>query len=213
MRTVLYLCGLILAVAAGYGLKPDRQASSSCPPVEAASNAPAASETAAPAIIAQEQPAPEPPVNAPAAGDDKSQDTADRIKRIADAFASSPDFTAISPSDLSVQTHKWDMKLVQVDLSCFYADVGDFRCTGPRSRVDFDALYPESEAKMIERDCDTIAKSQSRKCRRTIRFSYEGFHEMDVGGFYGKLTVAQAGLNIGVIVPARSQSKAKGSGR
>lgn len=219
MRAVFYICGLILAVGFGYGLKPDKQAPApSCPPVEA-------TNASGPAIVAQAQPpqnetavpppvSPEPPKPAPNTNDerpsaDASEDTAARLERIARTFASSSDFTAISAGDLSVQTHKWDMKILQVELNCFYADAGDFRCTGPRSRVDFTALYPDSERKIIERDCDTIDKSQTRRCRRTLRFTYESFEEMDVGGFLGKLTVARAGLNLGVIMPTREQSKAK----
>jgi hypothetical protein len=144
---------------------------------------------------------------------DDSENMSYRLKRIADAFSSSSDFKVISAADLSVQSHKWDQKIIQVELSCFYADAGDFRCTGPHSRVDFTSLYPDSEREIIERDCDTITKSQTRKCRRTLRFTYEGFEEMDVGGLFGKITVARAGLNIGVIMPRRDQSKAKRAGR
>ncbi|WP_457798140.1 hypothetical protein [Methylocystis sp. S23] len=225
MRPILYLCGLILAVAFGYALKPEKQAPApSCPPIEAANNASEPSVAIAPASPTQTETAaaapepPEPPKAAANVNDerpsaDTSEDMSARLERIAGAFASSSDFTAISAGDLSVQTHKWDMKILQVELNCFYADVGDFRCTGPRSRVDFTALYPDSERKMIERDCDTIDKSQTKKCRRTLRFTYEGFEEMDVGGFLGKLTVARAGLNLGVIMPARDQPKVKRGSR
>lgn len=216
MRTILYVCGLILAIAFGYGLKPDKQAP---PPVEAANVAPSPSVAAAPASPAQTEAAAASVSPEPQKDDGFSVDRSgnmsqeDRLKRIAEAFLASSDFKVISAADLSVQSHKWDHKIIQVDLSCFYADVGDFRCTGPRSRVDFTALYPDSEREILERDCDTLDKSRAKKCQRTLRFTYEGFEEMEVGGFLGKLTVARAGLDLGVIMPARDRPKARVGGR
>jgi hypothetical protein len=119
----------------------------------------------------------------------------------AELLAKADGVIKVSSRDLGVQTHKWDGKIVQARLNCFYADVGDYRCTGPNARVDFALILPESAGGSIDRNCDTIEKSQRAACKKTVRFIYRGFHELDVGGFVGKLTVVVPAEGTAMVVP------------
>ncbi len=58
------------------------------------------------------------------------------------------DVKTLNAADLAVQTHRWEGKLIETTLNCFYADKIDYRCydynSFARVRVDFqyfDAVY------------------------------------------------------------------------
>jgi len=85
----------------------------------------------------------------------------------------------LSVSDLSVETQKWDEKLVQTTAHCFYADKDKYRCgIGVAGavfvRVDFSEIEPETMKKTIEENCDTVEKMFSRPCAVQITFTYAG---------------------------------------
>lgn len=106
----------------------------------------------------------------------------------------------LSASDLAAQTHKWDGKQIITTLSCFYADTDEYRCVGGGARVDFSSLEPSASRERIERNCDTISKSISRRCKVRVQFEYAGYTEMETGGFFRKLTVVLPAAGLGTII-------------
>lgn len=88
----------------------------------------------------------------------------------------------LTANDLSVETHKWDGKKIQVNAQCFYADTDEYRCAvlGPNGiagagglvRVDFAAISPPEMKKAVEDNCDTIEKMITKPCRFQIVFTY-----------------------------------------
>ena len=113
--------------------------------------------------------------------------------------ASADDVLKVSSQDLAVQTHKWDGKTIEVVLSCFYADLADYRCVGRGARVDLTTIEDEKSRAYIEKNCDTISKSDKRACTVTVRFVYESFDTMDTN-FGGKLTVIAAKDGVGTVL-------------
>ena len=109
----------------------------------------------------------------------------------------------LSPSDLVIQTHKWDGKTVETSLNCIFADNNDFRCVDliafSNIRIDFQSFDTEGQ-KYLEDKCDTRTKSNSLACRITIRFLYNSFSELEVGGLTGKLTTIRPQDGVGRIV-------------
>ncbi|HXW19318.1 MAG TPA: hypothetical protein VEK35_02320, partial [Roseiarcus sp.] len=88
--------------------------------------------------------------------------------------------------DLAVETHKWDGKLIQSTVICFYADTDDYRCAVLSAnglpgygttlvRIDFSSIEPPEIKKAIEDNCDTVAKMQTKACRFQAVFTYEAF--------------------------------------
>lgn len=110
------------------------------------------------------------------------EEAAAKAKERREAIASGA-ILQLKASDLSAQTHKWDGKRIITRLSCFYADVSEFRCIGGGMRIDFSSFAPEEEEERLTRDCDTISKSMSPKCNVKILFTYKGFasHEVNAG--------------------------------
>lgn len=116
------------------------------------------------------------------------------------AASPSRDLVRVSATDLETQTHKWVGKVVETKLGCFYADVDEFRCFSGRFRVDFTAIFPPAAQSAIQRDCDTISKSQHRACTAVLRFEYVDYSSMDIPGFVGRVNVVTAKDNVGYIV-------------
>ncbi|MGD0188896.1 MAG: hypothetical protein ABSC25_27145 [Roseiarcus sp.] len=85
----------------------------------------------------------------------------------------------LTSMDLSVETHKWDGKLIQITAQCFYADKDEYRCAvmplmaGMLVRVDFSSIEPETMKTLIENNCDTIEMMTTRPCTVNIVFTYE----------------------------------------
>lgn len=89
----------------------------------------------------------------------------------------------LSGRDLSVQTRKWEGKVVQTAFMCFFADKDEFRCIAPGGpRVDFEKLLPESRRAEIERNCDTVTKAAGKNCRVTVQFVYADYTTAETGG-------------------------------
>jgi len=88
----------------------------------------------------------------------------------------------LTSNDLSVETHKWDGKAIQVNAQCFYADTDEYRCAvlgangvpgaGSFVRIDFGKISPPEMKKAIEDNCDTLEKMPTRACRFQIVFTY-----------------------------------------
>jgi len=115
----------------------------------------------------------------------------------------SRDVVRLAGNDLAVQTHKWDGKIIETKAHCFYADINEYRCmagTLATARIDFSSIEPDDALANIERNCDTIEKMGGKKCFVTIRFTYESFKEIDMGGLYGKMTMILAKNAEGAIV-------------
>lgn len=91
----------------------------------------------------------------------------------------------LTSTDLSVETHKWDGKLIQITAQCFYADKDEYRCAvapiamGIFVRIDFSTIEPDSMKKAIEDSCDTIEKMPTRACAANIVFTYENNDRQD----------------------------------
>lgn len=116
------------------------------------------------------------------------------------AASTADDLVRVAAGDLEAQTHKWVGKVVETKLGCFYADVDEFRCFSGRFRVDFATFFPAAAQSAIQRDCDTISKSQRRSCVVTLRFKYVDYAPMDMPGFVGRINVVTAKDNVGYIV-------------
>jgi hypothetical protein len=85
----------------------------------------------------------------------------------------------LSAADLAVQTHKWDGKVIQMNVQCFYADVDEYRCmigggAGAFVRVDFAEVEPAEIKKAMDDNCDTIEKMLTRGCSFQVTFTYMG---------------------------------------
>jgi hypothetical protein len=107
----------------------------------------------------------------------------------------------IPQGDLGVQTHKWEGKIVQTRLACFFADDSDMRCLdGNVGRIDFTTIGPEPAKKFLQANCNSLASLNSPACRVTVRFLYVRFKEADLGGAIGTITVVQALQDTGFIV-------------
>jgi hypothetical protein len=82
--------------------------------------------------------------------------------------------------DLSVETHKWDGKVIQTMVQCFFADTDEYRCAvlppqgGDLVRIDFNKISPPEMKKTVEDNCDTIEKMTTRACRFQVVFTYSG---------------------------------------
>jgi len=70
--------------------------------------------------------------------------------------------------------------------------------------VDFAALTPLAEQSLVEQNCDTMKKSSSNKCKINVKFIYDSFDEMEVGGLFGKITIVKAADDVGVVTPDKS---------
>ncbi len=112
------------------------------------------------------------------------------------------DVKRLSAADLSVQTHKWDGKMVEAQFKCFYADKDEFRCLAGMGdvRVDFTSLNPPDLRSKLENSCDTLKTITSKACKVTIRFEYEAFDTSETGGL-GKMHIVVAKSNSGQIIP------------
>lgn len=101
----------------------------------------------------------------------------------------------LSGSDLAVQTHKWDGKVIQTQARCFFADKNEYRClTAGGPRIDFEKLTPDRARDQIETRCDTIQKMTTKACVVTLQFVYEGYTQQETGGLGQlKLVVAKDG--------------------
>jgi len=85
----------------------------------------------------------------------------------------------LTSSDLAVETHKWDGKLIETTGQCFFADKDEYRCAiSPMQgselvRIDFTTIEPDAMKIAIEDNCDTITKMTTRACAVNIVFTYE----------------------------------------
>ncbi len=107
----------------------------------------------------------------------------DFVERVADRTddlldAADADVVRLEGDDLAVQTRRWAGKIVSARMSCFYADVGDYRCLAGPARVDFTMIMPEAAAGALRRDCDRIRRLDSSACRKTIRFVYSAMRHV-----------------------------------
>ena len=117
------------------------------------------------------------------------------------AFAQ--DLKALTAADLAVQTHRWEGKLIETTLNCFYADKLDYRCydnnSFARVRVDFQYFNPDGE-EFLQKKCDRIEIANTNSCRVIITFAYENFDTMPVGGLAGEITLVRPENGTGYII-------------
>ena len=112
----------------------------------------------------------------------------------------------LNASDLTVETHKWQGKKIETVMSCFYADVEDYRCVGGRARVDFSTISNEEGKQHIEQNCDTVDKSMSNRCTLRIVFVYEDFERREVNRSEN-LTYISAQDEKGEVFPAERKRR------
>lgn len=105
----------------------------------------------------------------------------------------------LAAADFSVETSKWNDRLVEISLRCFYADKDEFRCLAGSGRVDFASISPPAARQKLENDCDSIAKLDTKACRRTVRFVYQGSASRETGGL-GRMVLIKARSDHGEIV-------------
>ena len=99
----------------------------------------------------------------------------------------------VSAADLAAETHKWDDRVIETRMSCFYADKEEFRCIGGGARIDVRRILPAAAQQRIEDRCDTISKSNGKACNLTFKFVYSGFSRMESGnGLLRRITYIAA---------------------
>lgn len=121
--------------------------------------------------------------------------------------AKAGEIVRVPSREISVQTHKWDGRIIETTASCFYADINEFRCIAEgRGRVDFTDLEPAAARADIEKNCDTTDKVAKSRCKVTLRFVYDSFEQMDTGGVFGHITIVKAKDDFGaVILPGKKK--------
>lgn len=85
------------------------------------------------------------------------------------------DAKVVDPIDLSVGSGKYYSKNIEVrGLHCYYADVGDYRCTGDGDLAIFArSIEPNTSQTWIDDNCDQVKKAiLSSKCKVAIRFKF-----------------------------------------
>jgi len=99
----------------------------------------------------------------------------------------------VSAADLAAETHKWDDRVIETRMSCFYADKDEFRCIGGGARIDVRRILPATAQQRIEDRCDTISKSNGKACNLRFKFVYSGFSRMESGnGLVRRITYIAA---------------------
>ncbi len=196
---------LIVLAFIGAGANGDKRPN---PPQTSSIPSPATEQALAPPRAAV-KPA-EPITEAPVGKTDRVEEAENRSQewKPTQALLSAPasQIRKIAASELAVQTHKWDGDIIETTMRCFYADVNEFRCVaGARARVDFIRLDPPEEQHRVQKACDTQAALLSDRCNFTIRFVYDGFETMDIGGIMGKSTLILARDHSGMIMPSSSR--------
>lgn len=139
------------------------------------------------------------PNTAAAINDEDKTSAGSVIEEQADEMlkASSEVVTSLSAADLAVQTDRWLGQIVSVEMNCFYADVGEFRCVSDGARVDLSMIRPEPIEDALQRDCASIRSATASRCRRTIRFLYAGYSQLPVGRF-DSVTLVEAANGVAV---------------
>jgi hypothetical protein len=94
---------------------------------------------------------------------------------------STTDIRKLSSRDLGVQTRKWDGRTVEGRMSCFYADKDEFRCIAGTARLDLSNITPLFERQKIEKECDTIDRSERSVCTVNLRFVWKSSSMRNLG--------------------------------
>lgn len=119
------------------------------------------------------------------------------------ALLNAVDVKRLAPTDLAVETHKWEGKVVETTLNCLYADAADFRCFDTRGlarvRVDFNS-FNDAGSGYLQLRCDTSSAADTRACLVKLRFIYESSHRQDVGGLLGVMLFIEPRDGYGEIV-------------
>jgi len=121
------------------------------------------------------------------------------------------DIEILKATDLAVHTHKWEGRLVQTTLNCFYADKYDYRCYDTKSfarvRVDFQTFDSDGEA-FLQKRCDRAEIADTSACLVTIVFIYQSFDVMPLGGFVGNITMVKPEHLTGFVLQHGTRSAA-----
>lgn len=102
----------------------------------------------------------------------------------------------VSGGNLAVQTHKYEGKLIQTSLHCFYADVHDIRCLTNMgtARVDFMSVSDTEVEDALLSNCDDIETAFLKPhCHFDVQFVYGGFLELNDGITKTMLVVPKMG--------------------
>lgn len=118
---------------------------------------------------------------------------------IRDELTNPVDVRRVSPEDLRVETHKWDGKVIETKVNCFYADVNEFRCVANNLRVDFSEVIPNQAQAFLEKECDTIQKASRKACSVFVRFKYSSYERKDSNNIYGATTLIGAVDDLGFV--------------
>lgn len=126
------------------------------------------------------------------------------------------DVKTLNAADLAVQTHRWEGKLIETTLNCFYADKIDYRCydynSFARVRVDFQYFDPDGEL-FLQKRCDRIEIANSNACHVIVMFVYDNFDTMPSGGLAGEITLVRPEHGTGYILHHPGASPSAGGVR
>jgi len=104
----------------------------------------------------------------------------------------------VSVSNLAVQSHRYDGKVIVTRLNCFFADASEYRCLGAsKLRIDFASLDNSDD---LDKYCDDIDKLYTSHCSVRVRFTYKGCEDFDIDGST-RITRVIADLDSGEILP------------
>ena len=113
--------------------------------------------------------------------------------------------TKLMARDLAAETSKWKGKKIETVMSCYYADIEDYRCvSGEGSRVDFSTISNEEGKEHLEKNCDTLSKSSRDICTMRIVFVDEDYERVENGR---RLTMISAQDEAGEVFPLARQGK------
>jgi len=104
----------------------------------------------------------------------------------------------VDPADLAIGSAKYVGKNIRIrSARCYFADVGDYRCTTPELVSVFTkSIEPEISRKWVEEHCDTIRKvERSQACKSSITFTYESAEQDKVDGFQTRTIILTPQIN------------------
>ncbi|MCP3460573.1 hypothetical protein [Bradyrhizobium sp. CCGUVB23] len=103
------------------------------------------------------------------------------------------DFKVVDPDDLHVAPEKFIGKPIEIrNVSCFYADRGDYRCAPSRGMITVvfaKSIEPAAERETLEHDCGVIKRIASPACRRNIRIVPADYAEDSPSAFAKRIVV------------------------
>jgi len=106
----------------------------------------------------------------------------------------------VQAEDLYVAPERYQGQNIEVKgLWCVFIAKGDYRCVaaGVNIAVFGEAIKPDAERDVLERDCAAVSKAlKSDKCRRTIRFVPSDISRDFIDGYQKRIKVSASDVEL-----------------